>query len=410
MTGPVPGGGPAPHLPQESSRVRLRPLSVVEDGEDVLVGDPETGTFVAMPVVGAVVIAALRRGATVAEAAREAEAFAGEPVDIPDFVGTLRDLGFLEPDKPAAPERAGEPGPRWIRGVRPELARPLFGRAAWTVYAACVLFDLAMFTFRPALRPDPAADAFVFGDVGLSALVLTPFALAVMAVHECWHWLAARAAGVPARFGLDRRVLFLVFETDLSQLWAVPRRRRYGPLLAGLAADGTVLACLLAARLAGAAAPVLAAWSFVLVSHMAWQCMIFLRTDLYAVLVTAAGCRDLWRVKTLLLRRAFGRLRPDEAAELAAAHPRDLRVGRWFRWLWLAGFGAVAAWAVVFFVPVVPPVLEWTAGRLAQGPLTAGFWSGLGCAAVVFGPWAAVAVLAVRDHAGRLRLWIIARG
>ncbi|WUI03577.1 hypothetical protein OHR68_17755 [Spirillospora sp. NBC_00431] len=382
--------------------VRLRPLSVVEDGDDVLVGDPETGTFVAIPPVGAVVIAALRRGDSVAAAAREAEAFAGEPVDVPDFVATLRDLGFVEtgPPAPAGGAAPGRPG-RW--------ARVLFGRTAWAVYAACALFDLAVLAVWPPARPDPGSDAFVFAAAGPSALVLTPFALAVMGVHECWHWLAARAAGVPARFGLDRRVLFLVFETDLSQLWTLPRRRRYGPLLAGLAVDGAVLSCLLAARLAGLGLPVLGAWSFVLVSHMVWQCMIFLRTDLYAVLVTATGCRDLWRVKTLLLRRAFGRLGPDGEAELAAAHPRDLRVGRWFRWLWLAGFGVVAGWAAVFFVPVVPPVVDWTAGHLANGPLTWDFWYGLGCAAVIFVPWAAVAALAGREYLGRLRLWIIER-
>ncbi|WP_433479135.1 hypothetical protein ACQPZP_20155 [Spirillospora sp. CA-142024] len=43
-----------------------------------------------------------------AQAAREAEEFAGEPVDVPDFIGTLRGLGFVEPGpgEPAAGGRA----------------------------------------------------------------------------------------------------------------------------------------------------------------------------------------------------------------------------------------------------------------------------------------------------------------
>ncbi|MGC5413163.1 hypothetical protein ACPXCX_57315, partial [Streptomyces sp. DT225] len=69
--------------------VRLRPLSLVPEGEDeVLVGDPGTGQFVAIPKVGGVVIEALLRGATIAEAAAEAEEFAGQPVDVPSFVET----------------------------------------------------------------------------------------------------------------------------------------------------------------------------------------------------------------------------------------------------------------------------------------------------------------------------------
>jgi len=295
---------------------------------------------------------------------------------------------------------------RWSLAVRPGVARPLFGRVAWTVYAACALFDLVALIRAPSLLPRPGTDAFVFDDVGTSILVFYPFALVVMAVHECWHWLAARAAGVSARLGVDRRAVFLVFETDLSQLWAVPRRERIGPLLAGMAVDASLLACLLIVRMVagsgGLPGSVAAVWSYLLVTNLAWQCMVFLRTDLYAVLVTVAGCRNLWRVKTLMLRRAFGRLSAREEEELGAADPADLRVGSWFRWLWLAGFGVVAIWAVVLIAPVLPPIAEWTVTGLAEGPLTWGFWAALGGGALAFGPWAAVLILAGRDQVRKI--------
>ena len=160
---------------------------------------------------------------------------------------------------------------------------------------------------------------------------------------------AARAV----RFGIDRRLWLLVFETDLSQLWTIPRRQRYGPQLAGLAIDAVVLALLLAVELLAVAsrispppllARLLAALAFLKVAGMLWQCLVFMRTDLYdGVLVTATGCRNLWQVKSLLLRQAFGRLSPAQAAEVAEADPRDLRVGRWFRWVYLAGLVAALA-------------------------------------------------------------------
>ncbi|MFG2006330.1 hypothetical protein ACGFNU_45010 [Spirillospora sp. NPDC048911] len=392
--------------------VRLRPLSLVDEGDDVLVGDPETGTFVAMPKVGGVVIAALQRGATPEEAGREAAAFAGEPVDMDDFVATLRELGFVAEGEAAGQEAAeGELAQAAVAAGSASaagsvrlggLVRVLFGRTAWVVYAACALFNVGVLVGVPSMRPDPAEDAFVFDDIGRSILFLYPFTLAVMAVHEVWHWLAARAAGVPARFGVDRRMVFMVFETDLSHLWAVPRGRRFGPLLAGMAFDSVVLACLLAVRLAAGsdlppvARSLAAAWSFVLVSQLLWQCMLFLRTDLYAVFITAAGCRNLWRVKTLLLRRAFGRLGAAEAGELDAADPRDVRVGSWFRWLWLAGFAAVAAWVLAFVLPTVPPVVEWTADGISGPPLDGTFWYALVCAAFFFGPWFVVLAVAIR--------------
>ncbi|KAB2342175.1 hypothetical protein [Actinomadura rudentiformis] len=382
--------------------VRLRPLSLVDEGEDVLVGDPETGTFVAMPKVGGVVIAALQRGATPEEAGREATAFAGEPVDMDDFVATLRELGFVEDGEAAAP--AAETASLAARRDRlaSGVVRVLFGRTAWVVYAACALLNVGLLFGVPSLRPHPAEDAFVFDDIGRSILFLYPFTLVVMAAHEIWHWLAARAVGVPARFGVDRRMVFMVFETDLSQLWTVPRRRRFGPLLAGMAFDSVVLTCLLTVRLvAGSDLPpvvgsLAAAWSFVLVSQLLWQCMLFLRTDLYAVFITAARCRNLWRVKTLLLRRAFGRLSATEIEELDAADPRDVQVGLWFRWLWLAGIAAVAAWALAFVLPTVPPVVEWTADGVSAPPLDGTFWYTLMCAAFFFGPWLVVLALTIR--------------
>ncbi|MEU6723603.1 hypothetical protein ABZ917_07840 [Nonomuraea wenchangensis] len=393
--------------------VRLRPLTVVEEGDEALVGDPATGTFVAMPAVGGVLISALLRGASAEEAAAEAQAFAGEPVDLPSFVATLAELGFLD-DRPDAERRAVRTAPiqmrRWIAGVSRRVARPFFGRAAWACYLALALFCLAVFVTSPSLFPSPERDAFLLDDVGLSVLLLMPFVLVSTALHEGGHWLAARAIGVRSRFGVDRRMMLLVLETDLSQLWTVPRRLRHGPLLGGIAVDVVVLSLLLAARLlilhgvwspAPAVDATLAVWVFVKLAGLLWQCMVFLRTDLYAVLVNALGCRDLWRVKTLLLRRAFGRLTPAQAAELVAAGPTDIRAGRWFRWVWLAGFAGVLAWFVFFVLPVVAAALAWTADRLVLGPFEPRFWYALLCAALLLGPYALALFLAVRERVRR---------
>ncbi|MGV9600336.1 hypothetical protein ACWDR1_27125 [Streptosporangium sandarakinum] len=393
--------------------VQLRPLSVVEEGDEVLVGDPATGTFVSMPAVGGVVISALLRGASEEEAAAEAEAFAGEPVDMPSFVATLAELGFVD-DRPDEERRAVRTAPiqmrNWMAGVSRRVARPFFGPVAWVCYAVLALFCLAVFVVSPSLFPDPARDAFLLDDIGLSALLLMPFVLVSTFLHECGHWLAARAIGVESRFGVDRRMMLLVLETDLSQLWTVPRRRRYGPLLGGMAVDVVLLSLLLGARLLirqGAWSPdpvvdaTLSTWVFVKLAALLWQCMVFLRTDLYAVLVNALGCRDLWRVKTLLLRRAFGGLTPAQAAELDSAAPADVRAGRWFRWVWLAGFAVVLAWFVFFVAPVAVTVLAWAAEGLLLGPLSPRFWYALLCAALLLGPYLLAAALAVREYLRR---------
>jgi hypothetical protein len=375
--------------------LRLRPLSVVDEGDDVLVGDPERGTFVALPAVGGVVIRALLDGATVAEAGARAAAFAGEPVDLADFVTALHDLGFVDDEEPAAPvATAPVQGRGWTGGPPAALVRPLFSTAAWAVYGLAALAVVTCFILRPDLWPRPA-DLLITGDLGTSLLIMLPVTYLLVGVHEAWHWLAARSLNLRTRFGIDRRLFFLVFETDLSQLWSVPRNKRYGPQLAGLAIDLLLVAALLAGQLLAGPVRPLPALVFVLVAGALWQCMVFLRTDLYGVLVTATGCRDLWRVKSLLLRRAFGRLDDRQREELDRADPRDVRVGTWFRWVWLAGAFLAAAYFAVFYLPLLTYVARWAGDGVAAGADSGRFWWGLLVAVMVYAPIAVTLWIAV---------------
>ena len=153
-----------------------------------------------------------------------------------------------------------------------------------------------------------------------------------------------------------------------------------------------MLAVLLAVELTAAehwwappalAAAVVAALVFVEAAAMTWQCLLFLRTDLYGVLVHATGCHNLWRVKTLSLRSALGILSPAQAAELAAAGPRDRAVAAWFRWLWLAGYLAAAAWFAWFSVPLLARLAGWAWPGLAASPGMGRFWITIGCVTIL---------------------------
>ncbi|MFF8789597.1 hypothetical protein [Streptomyces sp. NPDC015125] len=391
-----------------------------ETTDQVLVGDPETATFITVPTVGALVIRALQRGASPEEAAREAEASAGEPVDVVAFVEALHELGFVdegdgEPAETSAGPEVQRTAPiqqrRWVSALDPRRARPFFSPAAWTLYGAALVFCIGLFILRPDLIPRPQ-DTFVFENRGLALLFLLPLSYLQTALHEAWHWLGARAAGVSARFGIDRRLCFLVFETDLSQLWSLPRRRRYAPLLAGLAIDSLLLAVLLAVQLVGetASLPLLhplaelaSAMSFVTFSAIAWQCMIFMRNDLYAVLVTATGCNNLWEVKSLLLKRSMGRLSPDQHRQLAQAHPQDVAVGRWFRWLYLLGVPLVLAYYAVFQVPILLGALHWTAEGLSGDPTSGAFWLTFGESLLIYLPLLLVFITSVKARIDKNR-------
>jgi len=391
----------------EQSRLRLRPLSVVADGDEYLVGDPQSGTYVALPAIGVTVIERLRAGATLGEARRVASAEAGEDVDAVDFGNTLVELGFVA-DVDGTPIDAAPEGRarRWIGGVRPEVARPLFNRFAWACYAALFAGCAVVFTAQPEYLPRPD-DLFFLSSPVNSLGMLVVWGMLSAAGHEAAHWLAARAEGVPARFSVGRRLYFLVFETDLSHLWGLPRGRRFGPLLAGLAFDTVVLSALLAVTLVSRSAAVdrsAAALIAVEVSGILFQCLVFLRTDLYLVLVMMFGCRDLRRVNSLELRRMVGRLTPEQAVQLAGAHPQDLRVARWFRWLSLAGIVAATGYFAAFVVPALWTLLGWIADSFSDSDPTDGrFWQSLVFAGLALLPLAFVIGVTIRDQLVRVR-------
>jgi hypothetical protein len=397
---------------QDGASAWLGELSVVEESDSVIVGDPRSGVFVSIPLVGGVVIRERQAGASVAEAAAAAQRLAGQPVNVATFLDRLRSLGFgadardgdLRPARTAAIQQR-----RWLAGPAPERVSWLFSRAAWVAYGSLAVFDITALLARPQLVPRARAlYLLLHAGPGPSLVVLFPFATALVAAHECGHWLAARAVGLAARFGIDHRMYFLVFETDLSQLWSLPRRRRFGPLLAGLAVDVTALAVLLAIEIGDTqrwwapspfAARLVAALAFAEVSAIAWQCLLFLRTDLYALLVVATGCHNLWRAKTLSLRRALRILTPAQAGEVATMHSRDLAVAAWFRWLWLAGFPAAGAWFAWFYLPVLAHLVAWVGHGLTASPVTGRFWLAIGCGTILGWRFGTPAVLALRSAA-----------
>jgi hypothetical protein len=378
--------------------LRVRDLSVVAQGADFLVGDPRMSRFVVLPEIGVRVIELLRAGRQVGDVAVAASEHAGTDVDVIDFAESLCALGFADISDEAPVAEPVQGPPRWAGLVN--------GRGTQAVAALAALGCVVAFVVSPAVRPS-ADDMFFLGTPArsLAALMLVTYGL--RGAHEVCHWLAARAEGVPARIDVARRLYLLVFETDLTGLWALPRRRRFWPLLIGMGFDAVVLAAVLAARLAADAgwwrpAPVvdglLGALVLLQVAGIVSQFFVFLRTDVYAVFAVATGCFNLWRVTRSTLRHRLGLARARHRAELDGAHPRDRAVARWFSWVYAAGMLLALWFFAVFFVPAVVHLVGWM-GRsvLSADPHRGAFWEAAGLAVLLLSPYLLTLWVAGRD-------------
>jgi hypothetical protein len=386
----------------------VRRLVVANDGDGYVLGRPDLAVYVVVPEPGAVFVHALQAGESIAVATARASEAAGAEVDGEDFLAGLAAAGLLE-ETTTVEGRGREI--RWVEWVSPAAARRLFGPVAWSGYGLAAAFVVGALVVRPDLWPS-YEHTWWLPDPVLSVLLLFPVGLLLSALHEAWHWLAGRALGVPAVFRVSYRGIFLVFETDLTQIVTVARRRRYGPFLAGMAFDITVLAAALALRLMqrtgllilpGWLDRLLAAVVLVQIIGIVWQwTVLFMRTDAYAVLANALRCHDLYRATWLTTKDRLWRLTDADAGELAGISEHDRRVAGWFALLYLAGLIAMGWLLLTFAIPFMVSMVSWVGHNLSHPSLgTLAFWESVAVLAIVVGRYAVVPLLAMRER--RLR-------
>ncbi|QFZ73402.1 hypothetical protein GFH48_09165 [Streptomyces fagopyri] len=352
-------------------------LSFVPEGDEVVVGRLDTGSYAVFPADGAELLQQLMRGMTLGAAADWYEATFEEEADLQDFVTTLRDLGFVsEADRaqPAAPA----PEVR-LRG----LGRAAFSPPAWALYGALVGGWTWAAIARPDLAPHPGQIFFTHSLLAVQ-LVITLGQVPLLLLHEGFHILAGRRLGLPTRLSVSNRLTYIVAETQINGLLSVPRAKRYLPFFAGMVCDGVVFSVLgLVADLTrnpggsfSLTGRLCLGLAFTVAVRMLWQLQLYLRTDLYYVAATAWNCYDLHDAgMTLLKNRVWRRTnRPDRIVDEEKWTPRDRRVGTFYGPFIALGYCAFAGITVFVSIPVTVNYARIAGRALGSGGVDAAFW------------------------------------
>lgn len=393
----------------EDSVVVLHRLHVgAEQDGAVEVGRPETGVFVALPPEGAALVRWLAEPAPLGEHARRFEAEFGAPVDVLDFVRELGGCGFVQTidghdlEEGAEPAAAHQPqGWRLLGGLPQRRVAWLLSGPALVGYLAVWLALPALLVLEPGVRPSAADASLGVGVLG-DLVLLTVVGWLLVLLHEAAHLVAVRANGCSATLDLSHRLHFLVAQTDMSSVRALPRRARYAPYLAGLTWDATLLVLCLLLRVAGLGGGVPGFLAYLLALSLLFQAAVFLRTDLYYVLTNLLRVGNLMhdtrRWTTNLAARAVGRPAPHDLADVP---PRELRVIRWYAVLVVLGGGAVIAQLLLLGLPLLARFVGDAATGLGAGPGAAAFWDGAGLLAVIAAQLALLGVAVVRERRRR---------
>ncbi|WP_152627520.1 hypothetical protein [Streptacidiphilus melanogenes] len=348
--------------------LRLYPLTYLEEGEEVTVGRADIDSYGLFPADGAALLRRLEAGDSPNQAARWYQEHYGETVDMLEFLEVLEEFELLVPE---GEQVAEAPVIRWRR-----LADAVFSWPAWCLYAAVTIAGVVVMIADSHVTPQYQNIFFTTSSlVALTAgnvLGQLPWIL----LHEGAHALGGRRLGLNSTLTIGRRFYYLVFLTSLDGLVAVPRRKRYLPMLAGMGVD-VVVVCglsLAAAPLVGHGGAtgftgrLLLAMAFGALLRLAWQFYFFLRTDLYFLAVTVLGCNDLQTVSRQMLQNRIRALlgRHDTMVDPETWTPRDRSVARWYMWLMVGGYTLLTVLAFTVMLPAAIRITELAVHKLVR--------------------------------------------
>lgn len=363
-----------PTFMDRESRLVLHDLSLHREDSEVLAGRLDTGVFVALPELGAEIIAMLGDGMRIGAIGGRLRAEHGAEVDLDDFIGDLLALGFVKAvDGHRVDTDDGQrPGTGWNR-LSPAVASSIFARPAKAVWLATAAAAAVMLAIYPALLPRPGG---LYWTSSSSVVIVTTAAFAVVTslLHESAHLAAARSYGIPASLSLSTRLDDLVIQTRATALWSVDRRHRYRFYLAGMGCDLVMLSAVILARAAlGPVTPAsrfLGAASVLLALRLAWQAGLHTRTDLYLVVMDALRCRNLFDdavAYTRFLVRRSRRPGPDPENPLDAIPERERRWIKAYAFVMVAGSVLVAGLGLLVGVPLLAHLLRSAGTEIASG-------------------------------------------
>jgi putative peptide zinc metalloprotease protein len=354
-------------------------FSCQHEGTDVIIGRAETGVFLAVPQEGIELLEDLAAGKNVGEASDQYRRKYGAMPDVDDFLSLMESNGIVkrktngnDASMASVSVSVNIPQRGYHFGNFPQrIARWLFGRTALVGVFALATCATGAVIIDPSLIPQ-ARDLYFPDHRTLSALVLALASYATIFVHEFGHLIAARALGVNSRMGIGHRLWYLVAETDLTGLWAVPKRQRYLPLLAGVVIDigsASLLVMLLLGHTRGLFTfPVLTlrlvkAMVLTYALRVIWQFFFYIRTDFYYVFANLVNCKNLLKDTEDFVHNQLARFIPSiHHRDQSGIPPAELRIVRGYALFWLAG--RIFAVAMLFVVTI--PVLIRYLRNLAQ--------------------------------------------
>jgi radical SAM protein with 4Fe4S-binding SPASM domain len=307
----------------EIEEVEFNPLLKTKVEGRWIVGQEDTGTYGEFPEIGVRILEELEKEKDVKMVSEKIYQETKQSYDIQDFIKSMLSSGFIKSINGRDLDRE-KLTPRKIESVfnqiNPKFFSWIFSWPVAAISSVLVFFALILMISNPVFRPHYR------NMIVSNFFTITGFAVIITGVimaskHELFHFFAARKYGVKSAFRLSTRLYLLVMETDVSNVWVLPKRKKLLVYLAGAFNDIVTLSILVILLYLGSSNSWLAKLSsetgggiflsiYSFISHpwfskiakllifssfymIIFQCMFYMRTDFYYAIAHSLNCRNL---------------------------------------------------------------------------------------------------------------------
>ncbi|MCG7345506.1 peptidase [Sporosarcina sp. ACRSL] len=363
------------------SQFTLYPLSIQKDKKNYIVEEPVSGDFFEMPVICIDAIERINNGQTLGEIEIELrEKYPNENVDIIEFGGQLIELGLVqEVDGEKLPQKKESQGSGSFTWIPSSVGRFFFNRVTNKIYLILLLINISIFVMNPGLFPH-YQDIFLFDSMMLNIITYMLISLVLIIIHEFGHILAIRSYDLPAKLGIGNRLIFVVFETDLTSAWKLAQRQRNILYFAGMSFEQAIVVIALTILLLLPEANailigILGIVVFDIFIKTLYQCCFFMKTDIYYFIENSTGAYNLMESGKQYLSKWLPFLRSDISE--AETFDGEQRIIRMYSIFYIVGILVTLSLFIFYFLPQAYYAYSQVFSNLLSPTTSSAFWDAI---------------------------------
>ncbi|RLL43688.1 peptidase [Oceanobacillus piezotolerans] len=362
------------------SQLTLYPLTIRKDKKHYIVEEPLSGEYFEMPEICIDAIHLINNGESLEKIEKDLkQKYPAEEVDIIDFAGQLLELGLVkEVDGEEVSLTKKNQSPSGFTWIPSWMGRFFFNRITTKLYFAILCINILYFLSNPGLLPN-YQDLFIFDSITLSLITYMAITLILIMIHEFGHAFAIRSYDLPANMNIGHRLLFVVFETDLSPAWKLSPKKRNMLYLGGMSFDQVMLFAALSIQLLfPESAPIVNSIAALVVLDIViktmYQCCFFMKTDLYYVFENVTSCYNLMESGKQYLSKWLPFIKTENTTE---AFEGEAKVIRLYSIFYLFGLVLTFTIFIGYFLPQAIYAFSISIPNLLAPINSAAFWDAI---------------------------------